>query len=118
MGTARGWMPHSHCFYSDPSVLIPMVLANGLIALAYFCLPACLIRLHKKSPGILPLWFSISFAAFILSCGVGHVVKIWTFWTPAYYVEAVADSLTAAVSVPTLLGVIVLLRGVGNAVKE
>src|SRR5437764_3070011 len=41
------------------------------------------------------------FAAFILSCGLTHLAKIWTIYEPMYWPEALIDAWTAGVSLVT-----------------
>lgn len=41
--------------------------------------------------------------AFIVACGLTHMFGVWTMWVPSYGPEAIAKTLTAAVSFATAL---------------
>ncbi|MBF2027650.1 MAG: response regulator, partial [Oscillatoriales cyanobacterium C42_A2020_001] len=51
----------------------------------------------------------ILFGAFIVLCGAGHLLDIWTLWHPAYWVSGVERALTALVSCYTALKLVELL---------
>lgn len=94
-------MPHGYCMRWDKSLLALFVGANLGIALAYFVIPLALryfVGQRKDLP--YPHMFKL-FAAFILSCGITHLVKVWTVYQPVYWIEAYADAWTAGVSLLT-----------------
>lgn len=101
-----GFMPHGMCYLWQPNVLVAHVLADALIALAYFSIPTFLLWLVRKRrdlpfPGIVLL-----FAVFIVSCGVTHLLSIWVIWHPDYWLEAGAKWITAIASIATVIAVI------------
>lgn len=98
-----GFMPHGHCFLWQPDVLWPYVLGNLLTAAAYFALPPMLAVLGHRRPDLYNRAGLYAFAAFIASCGIGHVIDTYTIWTPAYYLLAWQRVSTAAISVVTAL---------------
>ncbi|GAB4356909.1 MAG: hypothetical protein Fur0042_26270 [Cyanophyceae cyanobacterium] len=64
---------------------------------AYFSIPT-LILIHRNdvSAGLQPVLKC--FAAFILSCGVGHGLSAWNIWHSDYWVEGVWKWVTGLVS--------------------
>ena len=46
-------------------------------------------------------WAYLMFSAFILSCGVTHLISIVNIWIPAYYLDGFAKAVTAVTSVAT-----------------
>jgi signal transduction histidine kinase/CheY-like chemotaxis protein len=77
------------------------VAANLGIAIAYFAIPLALrFFVGKRKDLPYPHMFRL-FAAFILSCGISHLAKIWTLYQPAYWPEALIDAWTAGVSLMT-----------------
>ena len=80
----NGFLPHGYCFTWDPALLWSMVGADAVIAISYLSIPvAILVYVKKRSDvewGYLPWLFS----AFIFSCGVTHVMDLWTIWSPDY----------------------------------
>jgi amino acid permease len=94
-------MPHGFCLRWDPLLLLVFIVGNVGIAIAYFIIPAVLrhfIGQRKDLP--YPHMFKL-FAAFILSCGLTHLVKVWTIYQPVYWIEAGIDLWTALVSLIT-----------------
>ncbi|MDF1548763.1 MAG: PAS domain S-box protein [Bacteroidales bacterium] len=65
---------------------------------AYFVIPVFLIRFLKKKPNIpLPSVFWL-FGAFILFCGLTHLMDAVIFWWPNYRLSALLLFITAVVS--------------------
>ena len=98
-----GFMPHGHCYLWTPSLLWTYVVSDTLIAIAYFSIPIALIFLQKKRKDIPFNWVIILFAAFILSCGITHLLSIWTIWNPVYWLDATAKAFTALMSIFTAI---------------
>jgi anti-sigma regulatory factor (Ser/Thr protein kinase) len=89
------------CFLWQPELLAFHVVADALIALAYFSIPVFLIWVARKR-GDLPFsWVFWMFALFILSCGMTHVMAIWVIWHPDYWLEGSIKWVTAISSVGT-----------------
>jgi len=107
MGLSR-FMPHGMCFLWEPGLVALHVVADALIALAYFSIPIFLIWVLRKR-GDLPFsWLLGMFALFIVSCGMTHVMAIWVIWHPDYWVEGAIKWVTALASVGTALMLIPL----------
>ncbi len=97
----NGFMPHGYCLRWDGPLLFVFIVGNVGIALAYFLIPAALRHFVGKRKDLpYPHMFRL-FAAFILSCGLTHLVKVWTLYQPAYWIEAAIDLWTAGVSLVT-----------------
>jgi PAS domain S-box-containing protein len=95
------FMPHGYCYMWDPRIVWLHVISDGLIAVAYYCIPIILIYFIRKNRSF-PLnkifWM---FGAFILACGTTHVMEIWNIWHATYFVAGLLKAGTAAVSVLT-----------------
>jgi PAS domain S-box-containing protein len=78
-----------------------MAVANTLIALAYYSIPVSMAYLILKRRDLPFLWIFVLFALFILSCGTTHVLHVLALWLPVDGPQALADVITAAVSVAT-----------------
>ena len=100
-------LPHGFCFLWDPKLLFLHVVSDGLIALAYFLIPIALVRIIRKRKDVPYHHAFLCFAAFIIACGITHVLEIVTLWYPIYWVSGVMKALTAIIS---LLTVVVLVR--------
>jgi PAS domain S-box-containing protein len=107
--SAEGFMPHGHCYLWDPRVVWLHVISDGLIALSYMTIPFTLtyfIRLRKDLPFPFVFW---AFGLFIVSCGMTHVMEIWTLWTPTYWLSGTIKAITAVTSVTTAVMLVRLL---------
>ncbi|MBS1955466.1 MAG: hypothetical protein JST89_14885 [Cyanobacteria bacterium SZAS-4] len=100
---SSGFMPHGFCLKWDPALLLVMIAGNIGIALAYFLIPLALrFFVGKRKDLPYPYMFKL-FAAFILSCGLTHIAKVWTLYHPDYWLEASLDLWTAFVSLATAI---------------
>ncbi len=94
-------MPHGHCYLWTPSLLWTFVVSEGLIALSYFSIPVGIIYYVEKREDIDFNWMFILFSLFIFSCGITHLIGIWTIWQPDYWMDAAFKAVTAAISFVT-----------------
>jgi len=101
---ARGnYLPHGYCFTWTPGLLWSMVIADGVIALAYYSIPIALVHLVRKRQDTRFNWIVLLFSAFIFACGTTHVLAIWTIWRPDYGLETLVKMVTAAISIVTAI---------------
>ena len=82
------YAPHGYCLLWQPELIWTHVIADSLIALAYFSIPVALIYRVKKRQDVAFGWIFWLFALFITACGATHVMSIWTLWNGSYGVEA------------------------------
>lgn len=95
------YIPHGHCFLWQKSLVSLHVISDGLIAIAYFSIPAMLLYfIRKREDAPFPSVF-VLFSAFIIACGLTHVFGIWTLWQPDYWLSGGMKFITALVSVYT-----------------
>ncbi len=102
-------MPHGSCYLWQTSLIGLHVISDLLIAIAYFSIPVMLIYFVYKRQDIPFNRVFILFGLFIVSCGVGHLLDIWTLWHPAYWLSGIERAFTALVSCYTALELMVLL---------
>ena len=93
--------PHGICLLWRPELIWTHVVADSLIALAYFSIPVALATFVRRRPDVAFSWVFWCFAVFITACGATHVLSIWTLWNPDYGIEAVVKAFTALASVAT-----------------
>ncbi|HEY9880985.1 MAG TPA: GGDEF domain-containing protein [Leptolyngbyaceae cyanobacterium] len=90
-------MPHGSCFLWDPWLTFIHAVADGGIALSYFSIPILLLIYRDRATAEMrPLL--MLFAAFILSCGVGHVLAAWNIWHSRYWIEGGWKWVTMTIS--------------------
>ena len=101
IATNLAFIPHGHCFLWKPGLVRLHVLSDGLTALAYFSIPGGLIYFVRRRQDLPYQWFFLLFGAFIVACGLTHVLDIWTLWHPNYWMSGMVKALTAIVSALT-----------------
>ena len=105
-------IPHGFCFLWNPGLLWLHVVSDLLIALAYFLIPIALLRILRGRKDIAFNGVFFCFAAFIVACGVTHVMEVVTLWQPIYWVSGILKAITAAVSILTLVVMVRISPGV------
>jgi len=95
------FMPHGHCYQWRPDILWLNVVSDALIALAYFTIPLAILHFQRKRDDLPFQTVFALFGAFILACGMTHLVGIYTVWHGAYGLQGLAKAATAVVSVAT-----------------
>ncbi|MBD2258483.1 GGDEF domain-containing protein [Pseudanabaena sp. FACHB-2040] len=90
-------MPHGSCFLWNPWLTSLHALADGGIAVAYFSIPV-LLYIYREHAATAARPLLLLFAAFILSCGVGHVLSAWNIWHANYWIEGSWKWVTLSIS--------------------
>ena len=97
----QGFQPHGYCLLWRTDVFYLHVVSDLVIALAYFSIPAALIYFAVKRPDFAHKGLLGLFTAFIIACGVTHLMGLWTMWVPDYGLQGVAKGVTAVISLVT-----------------
>jgi len=99
--SSEWFMPHGHCYRWEPGLVWLQVLTNGAIGVAYAGIAFALTVLVRRVRDIPFKLIYLAFGAFILSCGVTHLMDVVTIWKPLYWVDGGVRAITAAASVGT-----------------
>lgn len=99
----NGFMPHGHCFFWNPALLVLHVGSDLLIALAYYSIPLSLLNLvyRRRDTGF--TWIFVLFSLFIFACGTSHIMSLINIWQAWYWLEGLVKLFTAGVSIATAL---------------
>jgi PAS domain S-box-containing protein len=100
---STGYLPHGYCFTWTPGLLWSMVGADAVIAAAYFSIPLALMSYIRRRGESTLNWVAWLFIVFIFSCGITHIMDIWTIWRPDYGLQALTKTVTAVVSLITAI---------------
>lgn len=103
------YIPHGHCYLWQTPLVWLHVLSDALIAIAYFSIPATLIYFVSQRKDTPFSKVFILFSGFIIACGTGHLLDIWTLWHPAYWLSGGERAITALISCYTALELVTLL---------
>ncbi|MCP3384515.1 PAS domain S-box protein [Bradyrhizobium sp. CCGUVB4N] len=93
--------PHGICLLWEPELIWLHVVSDACIAAAYFSIPFALAILVTKRRDLQFGWVFWAFAAFIMACGLTHVLSIYTLWVPIYGIEGLVKAMTAIASIFT-----------------
>lgn len=105
-----GFPARWHCGMWDEGHGWLHILSDVLIFGAYTLIPvSLLIFAWKKHREILYAKLVWLFAAFIMACGIGHLIEASIFWHPWYRFSGVVKAITAMVSWATLVMIILKL---------
>ncbi len=97
------FLPHGHCYMWTPGILWMHVIADILIAMAYFTIPFVLLHVARRRRDLPFNWLLVAFGIFIVSCGLTHLMDVWNVWHTDYLLEGLIKIITAAASVPTAI---------------
>jgi signal transduction histidine kinase/ActR/RegA family two-component response regulator len=112
--SSTGFMPHGMCYQWQAGILALHVIADALIALAYFSIPFTLLYFVRRRKDLQFNWMYVCFAVFIIACGLTHLMEIWTVWEPVYWLSGGVKAVTALASVPTA---VMLVRLIPTALR-
>ena len=103
------YIPHGHCYLWQSPLVWLHIVSDLMIAIAYYSIPVMLIYFIYKRNDVPFLGIFGLFGAFILFCGTGHLMEIWTLWHPVYWLTGIEKAITALVSCYTALEMVTLL---------
>lgn len=95
------FMPHGHCFLWREDLLFLHVAGGLTTALAYILIPFVLVRLVIIRKDLRFNSLFLLFAAFILFCGLTHIIDVLNIWYGYYYVQGIAKVATGLISITT-----------------
>ncbi len=100
------FMPRWRCGLWTPEHGWLHIISDVAIFGAYFAIPLVIgfYLLRRRDVPFQPLFWL--FGAFILSCGLGHLIEASLFWRPWYRLSGVSKAITAAVSWATVVALI------------
>ncbi|MDM9584311.1 MULTISPECIES: ATP-binding protein [unclassified Nostoc] len=106
---SNGFIPHGHCYLWQTGLVWLHIISDATIALAYYSIPFLLIYFISKRKDVPFNGVFLLFGAFIIACGTGHLMDIWTLWHPNYWVAGSLKALTAIISIYTAFALFYLM---------
>lgn len=104
-----GFIPHGHCYLWKTGLVWLHIISDATIALAYYSIPFLLIYFISQRKDVPFNGVFLLFGAFIIACGTGHLIEIWTLWHPDYWISGGLKALTAIISIYTAFALISLM---------
>ncbi|MGH1395132.1 MAG: ATP-binding protein [Trichormus sp.] len=103
------FIPHGHCYLWKTELVWLHIISDGLIALAYYSIPATLFYFVRKRQDLPFHWIFLLFSGFIVACGTTHLLEIWTLWHPTYWLSGFVKAVTATISLITAIELVPLV---------
>ncbi|NET46250.1 PAS domain-containing protein [Okeania sp. SIO2B3] len=97
------YIPHGHCYLWQSGLVWLHLLSDLFVALAYFSISISLIYFIQKQQDMPYPEIFVLFSAFIVACGMTHLMAVLTLWYPTYWLSGLIKAITAIVSVLTAL---------------
>lgn len=94
-------MAHGMCLLWQPWLIALFAGSDFLIFMAYALIPLAIYRVARGRPDLENRGLAWLFAAFILLCGITHLISIVTLWVPVYALHGFAKLATGVVSLAT-----------------
>jgi signal transduction histidine kinase len=119
--SASSLMPHAVCWRADQHLIWTMVISNAVTFLSYTTICLTLLTLARRTRVILArdwVYFLTGFALFIVACGSTHFMEVVTTWSPAFWLDAWANILTAALSAYVALQLIRRLKTISFGIND
>ncbi|WP_442949603.1 hypothetical protein [Nostoc sp.] len=107
--TDNSFIPHGHCYLWKPSLVWLNIFSDYLIALVYYSIPIALVYFVHMRKDFPFKWILLLFGAFIVSCGITHVMDVWTLWHPTYWLSTFIKLITAIVSLYTAIALLPII---------
>ncbi len=96
-----GLTPHGFCLLWEPGLIWTYAASDTGIGIAYLLISTALGYFSRQRRDLVFKPLVWMFAAFILLCGASHLLDVLTLWVPAYGIEAIIKTATAAISLLT-----------------
>ncbi|MBD2242302.1 ATP-binding protein [Nostoc sp. FACHB-888] len=106
---SNGFIPHGHCYLWQTGLVWLHIISDATIALAYYSIPFLLIYFISKRKDVPFNGVFLLFGAFIIACGTGHLIDIWTLWHPDYWIAGGLKAVTAIISIYTAFALFYLM---------
>lgn len=106
---SNGFIPHGHCYLWQTGLVWLHIISDATIAFAYYSIPFLLIYFISKRKDVPFNGIFLLFGAFIIVCGTGHLMEIWTLWHPDYWIAGALKALTAIISIYTAFALFYLM---------
>ena len=103
------FQPHGHCYLWQPALIWLHAVSDGLIALAYYLIPAILLYFVRRRTDVPFRGIFVMFGAFIVACGTTHLMEVWTLWHGTYWLSGLTKAGTALVSLSTAAALVTLV---------
>lgn len=118
--TASGeFPPHAFCLTYNDNLISLMMVSDLIIGFSYFLIAVVIFWRFERIVCLLygryiPVMFHIRmitmmFAAFVISCGIGHFIDVWNLFSGMYWMKAWWNTMTAFLSIMSASSLLYIL---------
>jgi PAS domain S-box-containing protein len=101
---ATDFVPGFQSYAGRAAVLWTHVVADSLIAIAFFAISATLIYLVYRGRHTIPFdGLLLAFGLFLIACALAHLFSVFTAWVPVYVLSGSVKMITAVASLTTAI---------------
>jgi len=108
--SSAGFTPQGNDYLWLPELLWTYLISDATLGIAFYSISAALLYFVYTRSNIQFNWIYVMFAIFIFAAGTAHIIKIWTIWNPAYWLEASVRAIAAITSIVTAILLWPLIR--------
>lgn len=121
MSSSVTLMPHAVCWRQDARLIWTMAITNFVTFLSYTTICCTLLAMARRTRRVIArdwAFFVVGFALFIVACGGTHLLEVITTWTPAFWIDAWLNILTAVLSGYVAIQFIARLRKISFGLND
>jgi PAS domain S-box-containing protein len=100
---ADHFLPRGEVYRWEPGLVALNLVTDSLIGLSYIAISATLVYFVRRRRDLPFNGMFVAFGAFIIACGVTHLMEVVTLWYPVYWLAGVTKAVTAVASAATAL---------------
>ncbi|GAB3545344.1 hypothetical protein GCM10027343_21630 [Noviherbaspirillum agri] len=108
--SSAGFTPQGSGYLWLPELLWTYLVSDATLGIAFYSISVALLYFVYTRINIQFNWIYVMFAIFIFAAGTTHFIKIWTIWSPVYWLDAAVRAIAAVASIATAILLWPLIR--------
>lgn len=103
------FIPHGHCYLWKTPLVMLHVISDTSMGLSYYVIAYWVFSIvgQRKDLPFDTVFFGC--IGFIVTCGTGHLLDVWTLWHPIYWLTGIHKAIAAIVAITTAVVLIFLV---------
>src|SRR4051812_34116307 len=95
--------PQGQSYGWEPSLIWTNAIPDLALAIGFFVIPFFLLKFSKRRSDVRFSALLVSFAIFVISSGLAHLVAIWNIWHTEFALEGALKIFAACAAFPTAI---------------
>lgn len=101
--SGQQFLPHGHSYMWTPGILWMHVIADLLVAMAFFAVPFVLLHVARRRRDLPSNRLLVAVGVFTVLCGLTRLAAVWNVWHTAYWLEGALKAITALAALPAAI---------------